>query len=83
MVGTDPASADASRRLVRRLPFVLERPYLWALGLDGPALACAHLDCIDPVLPARACEDECPGWVLPYAVEFHRVEPASDATYCR
>lgn len=82
MSGADPSTAEAYARIVRRHPFILERAYLWSLGLDGPALACAHLECVDRDLSADLCETDCPGWILPYAIEFQRVEPASATIYC-
>lgn len=79
---TNPSSAETAGRIVRRHELVLDRQYDWIFGMDGLSLACAHLECTDQALPSEACEAECPGWILPFAVEFQRVEPMSALLYC-
>lgn len=82
MAGDDPSTAEAYSRLVRRHEFMLAAQFAWLLGIDGAALACAHLDCVEDVEPAT-CATECPGWWLPLAIEFQPVEPGSGALVCR
>lgn len=74
------ALADASTvdgRVVRRHDFTLDRAESWVLDPGGLAFACAHLDCVDPSVGPAECPTDCPGWHLPLAIEFERVEPYS------
>ena len=69
-------------RIVRHHTFTLAREDAWILGRDGAASACGQLDCADPTVSADECVDACPGWMLPLAIAFQRVEPASPLYTC-
>ncbi len=78
----DPDMSRLYGRLVRRHTFTLPRMMALELGPEGADIACRHLDCVEPTLSAAACRASCPGWSLPLAVEFERVEPYSKAELC-
>lgn len=79
---TDPSSAETAGRIVRRHELVLDHEDARVLGRGGASAACAHLDCVDRTVSAETCEEDCSGWILPFAVEFERVEPMSALLYC-
>ncbi len=83
MAGADPSTAEAYSRLVRRHEFVLDRGDIWMLRRFGVEDACAHLTCSDDDVLQASCVADCPGWILPFAIEFQPVEPGSDALVCR
>jgi len=52
------------------------------LRAESAQTACAHFDCIDDTIPIGECAARCPGWHLPVAVSFERVEPFDRASMC-
>lgn len=83
MAGDDPSTAEAYSRILRRHEFVLDREDIWMLRRFGVEDVCAHLTCSDNDVPPTSCASDCPGWVLPFAIEFRPVEPGSAARVCR
>lgn len=82
MAADDPSTEAAWERVVRRHAFILSRDDVWLFDRFGVADACAHLDCADAGVEADACEADCPGWILPWAIAFAPVEPGS-TRFCR
>jgi len=69
-------------KLTRTHMFTLEYAQSFEFGARGPEIACAHLDCIDSTVGDDECAVECPGWFLPFAVEFERIEGYSSRALC-
>lgn len=81
--GADAVPSLIDGKIVRRHTFILPSAHRFTLGVDGAEFACTHLDCVDPTIGQAACASDCPGWLLPYAIEFERVEAYPSRDLCR